>query len=101
VNDSGAIVGNVSVSDVRALATDVLTPGGADAALSMPVMTFLGRGLEAPRAPITVKAADSLATLTSVMDGAHVHRVHVVDDAGKPIGVVTAMDVLRVLVARS
>lgn len=99
VNDTGVVVGNVSVADVRELASDVLA-GTSDAVLASPVLTFLGRGEEGLRAPVTAKASDTLAALLAVMDGAHVHRVHVVDDAGMPLGVVTAMDVLRTLLGQ-
>ena len=99
VDSDGVIVGNVSVSDVRALSDVVLAGGDVDTVLDSPVMSFLKGSGDAPRAPVTVTAADTLSSLIELMGVSHVHRVHVVDRHRHAVGVVTTMDVIRVLLS--
>lgn len=94
LSGDGSIAANLSVSDIRALAT--MSREDANAAMDGPVISFIrSRGLLRP--PVTVLATDSLAVTIELMVTAHVHRVYVVDAGGRPIGVVTVTDILRVL----
>jgi CBS domain-containing protein len=98
VGDDGTIVANVSVTDVRGLASVATDSKEADAVLDGLAVSYLSRGGEL-RPPVTVSPFDTLASLIELLCAAHVHRVHVVDAHRKPIGVVTMMDVLRVLLS--
>jgi CBS domain-containing protein len=63
-----------------------------------PRVQFLSRHGGA-RPPVTATPADTLSSVVELLCAAHVHRVHIVDAHRKPIGVVTSMDVLRVLLS--
>jgi CBS domain-containing protein len=98
VGDDGAIVGNLSTSDVRGLSEVVLRhPGDLEAVLDAPVAAYLGRAGAGPRAPVTVTPGDTLGGLLQLLCLSGVHQVHVVNAARVPVGVVTALDVLRAL----
>src|SRR5262249_29165895 len=47
-----------------------------------------------PRDPVTVPPATPVGELARKMIDAHIHRLIVVDGAGKPIGIVSSTDVL-------
>ena len=47
-----------------------------------------------PADPVTVFPETSLADLAQSMLDAHVHRVVVVDEGGRPVGIISGMDVL-------
>lgn len=99
LDEAGRLVGNISVSDLRAIRT-----ADCFSRLSLPVHHFAGAaGLEpAPLTPggaapqvVTVGLADSLATVMGKLVEHSLHRLYVADGAGKPVGVVTITDVLR------
>jgi CBS domain-containing protein len=46
---------------------------------------------------VTVRTGTSLARASQLMVSRHIHRLVVVDDEDKPIGVVSSLDLLRVL----
>ncbi len=41
--------------------------------------------------------SDTLSAVMQLLSTAHVHQVHIVDGARRPVGVVSTVDVLRVL----
>lgn len=47
---------------------------------------------------ITVGVGEDVRGIARRMSGAHVHRVVVVDPAGVPIGIITSMDLLKLIV---
>ena len=47
--------------------------------------------------PVTVRPATSIRILAPMMIDAHIHRVIVVDEERKPIGVVSGTDILAVV----
>jgi CBS domain-containing protein len=49
--------------------------------------------------PVTVTPAISIRDVARIMIDAHVHRVIVVDDDQRPIGIVSSTDLLAVLAA--
>jgi CBS domain-containing protein len=102
-DDEGKIIGNISSSDIRVLATN--SREECEALLDKPVGTFLsfvGRGgadAAAIRAPITVFPTDSLETVIRLLVASKVHRVYIVDSARRPIGIISVTDIIRVLLA--
>ena len=97
MGDDGVVIDNISMSDVRQLA-GVVARGDVDAILDASALTFLRHNGE-PRIAITASPADTLISLMELMCVSHVHRVHVVNSKRRPIGVVTAMDVVRLLLS--
>jgi CBS domain-containing protein len=100
----GAVVANISRTDVRRLTASLTAGLDVEAVLNGPVLWFLqdpalGGGTPTTSAlkVITVTPRDSVASLVNLLCVAHVHRVHVVDAHRRPLGVVTAMDVIRAL----
>jgi 5'-AMP-activated protein kinase, regulatory gamma subunit len=97
VNEDGVLVANISSSDLRNLSAGTLK------LVLEPVLTFLGdakaMGLKTsvPRArsPVSTTSECTLRSLINTMLIQRVHRVWVVDDARKPIGVVSMTDVVR------
>ena len=99
VDSDGVIAANVSVADVRALSDVVLSGRDVNAVLDSLVLSFLRGdcGAEPAHDLVTVTPTDTLASLMELMTVSRVHRVHVVDRLRRPIGVVTMMDVIRLL----
>jgi hypothetical protein len=92
VDDAGVLMGSISVSDVRAIAS--MSVGDANKWLDQPATVFLslpGKDLHGRtpagrhRAPITVCTHDTLSAAIEVMTTAHVHRLYIVDSAFVPI----------------
>jgi CBS domain-containing protein len=92
VDDSGCLWGNLSASDLRGIA-------GSDLQLlARPVEEFLSMSI--PRrggALVTVTADSTLRTAVCRLAASHVHRVYMVDKAGRPVGIITCTDVLAAL----
>lgn len=49
--------------------------------------------------PITAPAETSLGALARTMQSAHVHRVIIVNGSGRPVGIVSSLDVLAAVAA--
>jgi CBS domain-containing protein len=103
LNDEGAIVGNISASDLKAIGFD----GTLLTRLYYPVSEFLrlihpptkttnGIPQEARFAPpaVVLPTATFGAVLGSLVNS-HIHRVYVVDDENRPTGVVGYAEILR------
>jgi len=110
--DSGALVASFSASELRALGTSIELGD-----LSLPVLAFLERhapasatfvfpsatpGVAKHRVPATVRPSASLELALYKMVALRVHRLWLVaDDApdasGKPIGVVSQTDLMKVM----
>lgn len=88
VDENGRLVGNVSASDIRGLGSEEKPFSSLVQAIS----TFSPSPL-----PITCTLSSTLYSVISLLADHRIHRVWVVDDAGKPIGVVSLTDVLKVL----
>lgn len=95
VNDEGVLCGSLSATDARML----LTEPGLLASLHKPLST-LAKFKHQPfdTVPITAKATDTLAEcivkLANKHTWGHVHRLWVVDEANKPIDVLSLRDVI-------
>jgi CBS domain-containing protein len=97
VDEDGKLVGNLSVSDVRALRSPE-----AFASLLLGVDDFLrqARGPATPRgtgAVVTVTGKTTFLQVLESLTPKHLHRVYVVDDENKPISIVTLTDVLKII----
>jgi len=87
VDSHGKLMGSLSASDLRGITAEEV-----DRLLSFPVLEFL----EARRStrPFTCKSSTKLLEVVCTVSDNGVHRVWIVDDDDKPIGVVTMADIL-------
>ena len=98
VSGDGRLMGCVSNRDARVLATARHT----SSILHGPVRSLLrlahADATNIAHPSIHAKPTDSLSTVIARMATSRIHRIFVVDDGGKPVGVVSLTDVLSVLV---
>jgi CBS domain-containing protein len=102
VDADGVILSSVSVNDLRALGK--VKPEDEGRLLGLPVTDFVTevRALShtsSTKPPstgsVTVLPTDSFATALELAVNSRVHRLFIVDDARRPIGVMTLTDALR------
>ena len=91
VDESGSLVANLSVTDLRWLNHDQKLP-----AIFLPVMLFLHEvhGENQPRKPVVVDDTATLPVVVARLVETRVKRVWVIDGPGKPTGVITLTDVI-------
>ncbi|KAL4425007.1 hypothetical protein ABPG77_002892 [Micractinium sp. CCAP 211/92] len=92
---TGKLVGNLSASDLRGL-----TSPEAFASLLSPAADYQAarHGGAAPLVG-TVTPATTFGDLLDMLVGRKLHRVYVVDEAGKPTSIITLTDILRLVSA--
>jgi len=90
VNDAGALVDVLSVSDLRLLGQDMKQLER----VTHTVEEFASHKTNKV-APLTVLLSDTIASVASKLLEFKVHRLYVVDAADKPIGVIVLGDFLR------
>ena len=105
MDETGAIVANFSASDVRLLA-NVTNQADADAALALPVLTFLRE--RAPKdlhssgpsalSPVVVQESDSVTMAIQLLAESRLHHIYIVDAARRPVSVLSLTDVIRAVV---
>ena len=96
VDGDGRIVANVSATDIRYLGS--VSHDAVHAAVSKNVMDYLREERRhASLVPITVRAGDAYATALMFLVNTGLHRLYIVDDDNRPIGVFTLSDALRVV----
>ena len=91
IDDAGALVGVLSRSDL------LHARGHEPFATDWPGLR-VNRLMSKP--PITIDASASVVAAARVMEESGVHRLVVVDDAGKPIGLLSTMDFAHALARR-
>jgi len=92
VDNSGVIVANISISDLRGLNQENF------ASLLLPVLEFITKYLPQFKIPpLCVRESDTLETVLLKLAATKTHRVWVTDDNGKPNGVVSLTDVMLLL----
>jgi CBS domain-containing protein len=102
VNESGAVVGNLSVRDLKGLRLE----NQLFHRLFQTVHNFI-RHLRAelseidsrPRTKQVVRLNDTMAHVIQILVQQNIHRVYVVDNDQKPIGVVSLKDVLLEIIS--
>lgn len=96
VDGEGKLVSSISVSDVRYLYS--INPKAVHHVLEQNVMEFLKQERTSERlVPFTVRSTDSFPTALLVVLAAECHRVYIVDDSMRPIGVFTLSDALKTI----
>jgi CBS domain-containing protein len=100
VDDSGAVVGVVSESDLLPKVARRSAPAGRRRAFRWrrPTRAAKAAGLVArdlmTTPAVTVSPSASLAAAAAIMTDHRVNRLPVVDDAGRPVGIVSRIDLL-------
>src|SRR3989338_5253366 len=95
VDAVGTLVGNLSASDIRGITSDTYSE------LLLPVMTFLSKSHTLRHQPrfvqhlVTVKATATLEEILHLFSCSRLHRIYVVDDNGKALGLITLSDLIR------
>lgn len=92
VDDSGVLVANLSISDLRGLDLDRL----GDLMLSIPAFLLKTRK-QSLLPPIICRPHTTFETVVLKLASTRVHRIWNVDEAGRPIGVVSLTDVIKLL----
>jgi len=98
VNTDGKLVGAISHSDLKLIQAD----GRMFWRLYQTVKNFLLKnrkeGYERPTHPIVAAPNETIETALKKFDESHVHRIFVVDEHHKPIGIVTLKDILAEII---
>jgi len=110
LNDQGVIVGNISTSDIKLLEFDMIFFNLLGYSVrdylnlvSKPELLYerpirfrpLREALSIlPRPVVTCRSSDSMGFIMAILLHYSIHRVYVVDDCNKPIGVISLHDVL-------
>ena len=98
IDGTGAVVANVSGSDVGALALLGVRASAEDAErlLAANVVAFLTERRSASPAttPFVVHSADTFGTAITQLAESGLHHLYIVDEARRPIGVLSLSDVI-------
>jgi len=100
VDDAGVLVGNFSATDLKLLGYD--SDIAKVASHSNTLKTFVDRVLkslpEGKSYPVSVGQKATSAAVIKEFTKAGVHRIYVVDDHKKPVGVVSLVDVIELFI---
>jgi CBS-domain-containing membrane protein len=112
VDASGVMVADVTMGDLRELATIDLSDDDVDALLSQSILDYVyaARRVRESREhreglrnrgdllrPVVVHAEDSLGMAIELLCEAKLHRLTIVDAAGRPTAVLSLTDVLHIV----
>jgi len=98
IDDDGKLVGALSVRDLKTMSTD----GRMFWRLFQTIKNFIlkvrrennEKDGDRPRTVVTVKAFDTLESVIKKLAEHNIHRIFIVDDHKKPVGVISLKDVL-------
>jgi len=88
VDEHGKLIGNISASDFKGFTEDNFVEY-----LEMQAGDFVAKQMLA----VSCKQHSSLLAATSLFVNLHIHRVYIIDDLHKPIGVFSMTDLMKVL----
>jgi len=96
IDNEGKLTGTVSIRDLKAISTDTrmfwrLYQTCKNFLLKVKSGETTG---DRPRSPVTVKATDTLEIVIKKLNEHNIHRVFIIDDAKRPIGVISLKDIL-------
>lgn len=69
--------------------------------LQLPVKEFLSRVYGYPKPPVVVSEVSTIEEVLLKISVHHVHRVYIVDESMRPLGVLTLTDIMQFLLANS
>jgi len=93
VDDDGKIFANFSISDLRAAHSNM------EYLLSLNVEQYLKKTHVFAKLPVTATEGESFSNVVRLLAQHHVHRIHIVGDDEKPVGIVTTSDIIKALKA--
>jgi len=93
IDDTGRMTYNFSTTDILPLNVDSF------AWISLPVVEYLYKVYGTPKPPVICYPRDTLETLLLKFHAYGVHRVYLVDDNFMPTGVISATDVMIMLMS--
>lgn len=91
VDAEGKLVGNVSASDLKVIGYD----GRLLSHLFVPVSEFVKITRPEGVGPITVTPRSTFGQVLDKLVSNRIHRVYVIDDDNKPVGVVSLLEILQ------
>lgn len=94
VDGDGRVQANFSVSDLRGIATSRHYIGTL---MDYSVENFLKETKRFAKLPVELSETNNLPLAMHELSRHHIHRVHIVDTEERPVGVVTASDIIRCL----
>lgn len=101
INDDGTLIGNFSASDMKGHGvTDYGDGADPFGSLFMPVLAFLEQGGMSFFPVVTVKGETPFGIVLLKLIAMRVHRLWVVDEEDKPIGVITLTDIMHALISQ-
>jgi len=99
INDDGKLVGAISHSDLKLIQAD----GRMFWRLYQTVKNFLLKnrkeGYDRPHHPVIADANETIESALKKFEESHVHRMFVVDEHKKPIGVISLKDILLEIIS--
>lgn len=105
VDKEGRLFGSLSVNDIKELGYDLrffeMLTSSVESYLSTLRICDAQRTLPPIKDPLTCKATDKFADVIDALVKYRVHRIYIVDDNQKPIGVVSLSDILKEIMAES
>ena len=95
VDDSGALIGVLSVTDLRSVGYDDQLFRRLYTTVGDFIATAQNANAAKPRTVITVKLNNSVAQVFELFNKYGIHRLYVVDAENRPIGVISLGDLLK------
>lgn len=93
VDDEGVLVGALSASDIKGSMQNAMLFSG----LRLPVREYLAAAHNESLKPVSCTTSSTILSVLEQLDDHHIHRVFVVDEQSKPIGVLSLCDVITFL----
>jgi len=99
VDEHGQLLGTIGSRDVKGLVgTDHLDFSRLRYTVREYINYIRQMSIDEKHPAISVRRSDTLATLIGKFASTHVHRIFVIDEHNTPVGVISTIDLLRILV---
>lgn len=101
INEEGKLIGNISVRDLKLIRADA----GMFTRLHQHIRNFLPKlraefgSMDRPDKIVSLSASDTLETAIRLLSENHIHRIYIVDEQRKPIGVMSLKDILLAVIS--
>jgi len=101
VDETGKLIGNLSASDLKgAVITDDDEGAQPFGSLLLPVITFLKQGGMSKLPVATCFISSTLSFVLLKIIALHVHRLWIVDEEGKAIGIISLTDIMQAVTSQ-
>jgi len=99
VNDEGKLVGAISHSDLKLIQSDARMFWRLYQTVKNFLLKNRKEGYERPTHPIVADSHETIETALRKFEENHVHRIFVVDDHKKPVGIISLKDILMEIIS--